>query len=816
MKKLAILLLLMQLVWPSVANNIEAEGVYKVFGKVLDSDGKPLAGAVVVVENTLLGTSTLSNGTFSLTLRRIGNYNLTASFMGYGKQTIEAYVDGDTQVNFTLQPESIMGEAVIVSATRANSRMPIAQTNINSEELERNKSGFDIPYLLELVPSVVAVSEGGTGVGNTSFRIRGTDMTRINVTVNGIPMNDPESQGVWWVNMPDFASSVDNVQVQRGVGTSTQGAGAFGATVNFQTKTLNPEPFASGEAMAGSFNTFRTSVRAGTGLINDRFSFETRYSTVNSDGYIDRGWSNHRSLFLTGAWHTANSILRFNLIHGEQHTGITWEGTPSYMLDVNRRYNPAGYMGDDEDNNPLFYANESDNYTQTHYQLIFSQQLNSKLSLNLAGYLVRGLGYYEQFKGDHRLSRYGIDPITIGDETFTRTDLIRQKWLDNNLLGTTFSLNYTNGPLNATFGGGLNSYDNDHFGNVIWTRLNAGTPKDYEWYRNNGTKDDFNLFAKATYAVFDNLSVFADVQYRDIWYNLSGNDDDLQSLDQEHRWSFVNPKAGIFYQISPSQEAFFSVGVAHREPSRADIKDAMKYGNDQTPKEEQLIDYELGYNIRSQVFALGVNMFFMNYKDQLVLTGRLSDVGYPLMTNVPKSYRTGIELMGGFMPIKWLRWDANLTLSQNRIMNFVEFVDVYDAGWSWVGQQANELGDTHISFSPSIVGSSQIRVEPIKNLGLSFITKYVGSQYIDNTSSDDRKLDAYLVNNFKVDYNVNVKGTKGVNLQLMVNNLLNEQYIANGWVYRAVFNDGVTPEYREDGFFPQAGINFMARVLVEF
>ena len=313
MKKLVLLLLLMQLVWPAHPSPIEAEGVYKVYGKVLDFDGKPLAGAVVVVEGTLLGTSTSTNGAFSLTLRRIGNYNLTASFMGYGKQTVEVYVDADTQVNFSLEPESIMGEAVIVSATRANSRMPIAQTNINSEELERNKSGFDIPYLLELIPSVVAVSEGGTGIGNTAFRIRGTDMTRINVTVNGIPLNDPESQGVWWVNMPDFANSVDNVQVQRGVGTSTHGAGAFGATVNFQTKTLNPEPFASGEAMAGSFNTFRTSVRAGTGLINERFSFETRYSTVKSDGYIDRGWSDHRSLFLTGAWHSANSILRFNL-----------------------------------------------------------------------------------------------------------------------------------------------------------------------------------------------------------------------------------------------------------------------------------------------------------------------------------------------------------------------------------------------------------------------------------------------------------------------------------------------------------------------
>lgn len=816
MKKLVLLLLLMQLVWPAHPSPIEAEGVYKVYGKVLDFDGKPLAGAVVVVEGTLLGTSTSTNGAFSLTLRRIGNYNLTASFMGYGKQTVEVHVDADTQVNFSLEPESIMGEAVIVSATRANSRMPIAQTNINSEELERNKSGFDIPYLLELIPSVVAVSEGGTGIGNTAFRIRGTDMTRINVTVNGIPLNDPESQGVWWVNMPDFANSVDNVQVQRGVGTSTHGAGAFGATVNFQTKTLNPEPFASGEAMAGSFNTFRTSVRAGTGLINERFSFETRYSTVKSDGYIDRGWSDHRSLFLTGAWHSANSILRFNLIHGEQHTGITWEGTPSYMVDSVRTYNPAGFMGIDEEGRDVFYPNESDNYNQTHYQLLFSHQLSENLSLNLAGFWVRGLGYYEQFKGNQRLSRYGIATIIIGEETFTRTDLIRQKWLENNLLGTTFSLNYTNGLLNTTFGGGFNSYDNDHFGKVLWTRVNAGIPKDYEWYRNNGIKVDYNFFLKSTYQVLESISIFGDLQYREISYKLLGNDDDLQSLDQEHHWSFINPKFGIFYQIAPSQEAFFSLGVAHREPTRADIKDAMKYGNDQTPREEQLIDYELGYNLRSQVFAFGVNMFIMNYKDQLVLTGKLSDVGYPLMTNVPKSYRTGFELMGGFMPLKWLRWDANLTLSQNRIKNFVEFVDVYDASWNFVGQQANELGDTDISFSPSVVGSSQVRFEPVKNVGISLITKYVGSQYIDNSSSTDRMLDAYLVNNFKVDYKVNVKGTKGLNLQLMVNNILNEKYIANGWVYRAVFNDGITPEYREDGFFPQAGINFMARALIEF
>jgi len=343
MKKIVLLLLLLPIGWIANGMPYEGEGIFKVTGRVLDEQGKPLAGAVVAIENSMLGTSTTADGSYSLTLRRSGNYQIFASFMGYGKAAKEIYVDADISVEFSLVPESIMSEAVIVSATRASSRMPIAQTNINAEELERQKSGFDIPYLLEMVPSVVAVSEGGTGVGNTTFRIRGTDMTRINVTVNGIPLNDPESQGVFWVNMPDFANSVENIQVQRGVGTSTHGAGAFGATVNFQTSTLTPEPFAQAEAIAGSFNTLRTSIKAGTGLVNDMFSFETRYSQVNSDGYIERGWSDHESLFITGAWHSERSLLRFNLIHGVQHTGITWEGTPSYMLDQNRRYNPAGW-----------------------------------------------------------------------------------------------------------------------------------------------------------------------------------------------------------------------------------------------------------------------------------------------------------------------------------------------------------------------------------------------------------------------------------------------------------------------------------------
>ncbi|MDD3891440.1 MAG: TonB-dependent receptor [Bacteroidales bacterium] len=815
MKKLVLLFCTILATASLIANPVEGEANFRITGRVLDENNNPLPWAVVAVENTLLGTTAQVDGTYQLNLRRGGSYILSASFMGYGKITKQITVDENTQVDFTLIPESIMGEEVIVSSTRASSQMPIAYTTINAEELDKQKSGFDIPYLLQMVPSVVAVSEGGTGVGNSSFRIRGTDASRINVTVNGVPLNDPESQAVFWVNMPDFASSVDNIQVQRGVGTSTQGAGAFGATVNFQTSTLTPEPFANAEVLAGSFNTLKTSFKAGTGLINNSFSFESRYSKVKSDGYIDRGWSDHESIFLTGAWHTEKSLLRFNLIHGVQHTGITWEGTPSDMLEENRQYNPAGYMGKNEDGVRQFYPNESDNYTQNHYHLIYSHQLNQSLSLNLAGFLITGEGYYEQYKRGRKLKEYGIDPFTIDGETIKKVDMIREKCLDNDFYGATFSLNYKKSALVTTLGGGWNQYNNNHFGNVLWTSTNVGIPNHYEWYRNTGDKQDFNIFLKSTYQIIENLSLFGDVQYRGISYNLRGFDDDLQSIEQAHRWDFFNPKAGVFFTFAQGHEAFFSVATAQREPSRADLKDGLKFEENNTPKREQLIDYELGYNLKSQSFSLGANLFYMDYKDQLVLTGELSESGYPLMTNVDKSYRMGIEIMTGLIFTNWLRWDANVTISENKIVNFVEYVELYDADWSYVGQNAYELGNTDISFSPPIVASSQIRVEPIKNLGLTLVSKYVGTQYIDNTSNKTRMLDAYFVNNLKVDYKPKIKGTKAISLQLFVNNIFDADYIANGWVWRAEFNDG-SPEAREDGFFPQAGINFMGRLAVEF
>jgi iron complex outermembrane receptor protein len=811
MKKFFVLLLLIVPGYGAISN---PETLAELTGKVVDEQNRPLIGVNVTIENTLIGVATGSEGIFSINVKP-GSYNIAFTYIGYKKKWVTVTIPLKTELVIAMEVDPIMAEEVIVTATRASGRMPIAYTNIPKEELKRINSGFDIPYLLELSPSVVATSEGGTGVGNTAIRIRGTDMTRINVTVNGIPLNDSESQGVYWVNMPDFASSVDNVQIQRGVGTSTNGAAAFGATVNFQTVTLEPKAYANVEGMAGSFGTFKTNARVGTGLINNAFSFEGRYTALQSNGYIDRGWSNHKSLFATGAWHRQNSLLRFNLIHGEQHTGITWEGTPSDSLSSNRRFNPAGMYS--ENGATKYYDNESDNYTQTHYQLLYSHQASDALTMNFNLHYTVGLGFYEQYKANQKFSKYGLPSLTIGNATYTQTDLIRQKWLDNDFYGATLSANYKISSISASLGGGWNKYDGDHFGNLLWTKVNTNIPNNYEWYRNNSIKKDFNLFAKAIWEATNTVSLFGDLQYRAIDYKMTGPDDDLALLDQKHSWQFFNPKAGLSYSINANSNAYFSVGVANREPARADLKDAMKWGNAQTPKSERLIDYEMGYTYKSQKVLLGVNIYYMNYKNQLVLTGKLSDVGYALMENVPNSFRRGVELSWGLLPASWIKWTGTATFSQNKILNFVEYVDQFDNenDWTPLAQRVTELGTTNISFAPSVVAGSQLRVEPLKNFGITLILKYVGKQYLDNTSNETRQLDGYFVNNIKVDYLLKVGGLANMRLEVYINNLLNENYVANGWIYRAAFANG-SPEYRVDGFYPQAGTNFMTRLAIEF
>lgn len=790
---------------------------YTLSGRVVDKNGEPLVGASVMLEKTLLGTSTALDGKFRFDRLPAGTYTLVVSYLGYDTEKTKVVLDANREVEVTMSQSALWCDDVIVSATRASDKMPIAHSSMNREQIAGTNNGFDIPFLLELMPSVVASSEGGTGFGNTALRIRGTDPSRINVTVNGVPLNDAESQGVYWVDLPDFASSVNNLQVQRGVGTSTNGAAAFGATVNFQTVSLNPEPFAAFDMLAGSYNTFKATAKVGSGLIGKHFSFEGRFSQLHTDGYIRRAGADHRSMFLTAAWHTEKSLVRFNLIHGEEHTAITWEGTPDYMIDVDRRYNPAGEYTDSQ-GNTRYYDDQKDNYWQTHYQLLSSIQLTRSLRLNITAHATDGRGFYEEYKENKKFADYALPSVINGQDTIRKTDLVRRKWMDNIFYGAIASLTYSAEPLEITCGGAWNRYDGDHFGKILWLQTNSGVPKDFEWYRNNGLKTDWNFYVKSTLQLSNRVSLFADAQVRGIGYDLDGIDSDLMPLNQKHSWLFFNPKAGATIVLNPANELYGSVGIANREPTRSDLKDAMKGAVNFTPKSERLYDFELGYRHKQKVFAFNINAYYMHYRDQLVPTGELSDVGYVLMTNVPKSYRAGVELIWGVAPLKGVRWDANVTLSRNIIRDYVNHVELFTdaATWGYTGQtQAEDLGDVTIAYSPSVVAGSKLSVTPLPALTCSWVSKYVGKQYIDNTMSNSRSLDAYWVNNFILDYRFKPKSMKSLYLQLHCNNVFSARYESNAWVYRVKFQNG-DPEYTAIGYYPQAEFNFVLKLGLEF
>ncbi|HBI81201.1 MAG TPA: TonB-dependent receptor [Bacteroidales bacterium] len=798
------------------ANPTENLG-FSIHGQITDNQGNPLVGATITLENTFLGTYSGVNGYYQLSHVREGSYTLIASYLGFETIKVDLKVDKDMELNLVLKPSSQYLEAVVVSSTRASNRMPIAQTTLNREQLEQANTGGDTPYLLDMLPSVVVSSESGIGIGNTAFRIRGTDPTRINVTINGVPLNDAESQGVYWVDLPDFTASVDNVQVQRGVGTSTNGAAAFGATVNFQTSITPPEPFASIDLLGGSYNTWKTSARVGTGLTKNGFSMEGRFSQLHSDGYIERAKSDHRSMFVTAAWHGERSQLRANIIYGEEHTGITWEGTPDYMMNTNRRYNPAGEYVDDQ-GVTRYYDDQKDNYWQTHYHLIATHSFASNLTANVTLHLTDGRGYYEEYKPDRKLSKYGLPAFTIGDTTIGSTDFIQQKWMDNIFYGGIASVMYRSGNFDITLGGGWNRYDGDHFGKILWSKVNVGLPNKYEWYNNNGLKTDWNTFAKVTWQITDPVTVFADVQYRGIAYELNGIDSDLFPILQNHDWNFINPKTGATFRISSGHELYFSFAVAHREPARSDLKDAQKGSTDFTPKPERLNDWELGYRLRLQNISVDLNYYYMHYKDQLVLTGELTDVGYARMANVPNSYRTGVELSLSALPFKWLKFEGNTTLSKNIIKNYTNYANLTDNPTDWNDLQspvAEYMGNTTISFSPSVITNARLTVTPMPNMAISLVSKYVSRQYIDNTENEERSLDPYWVNNLVAEYRLNLKMNKRMFIQISVNNLFNNKYSANAWVYRTLFQSG-DPEYVSMGYYPQAERHCLVRLGVEF
>jgi iron complex outermembrane receptor protein len=784
-------------------------GQHSINGKVTDGEtGETLAGAHIILENTFESTVSSSSGQFRISGLKTGSYRISVSFVSYETYASGIQLNRDTTLDIRLKPSAIMGSEVIVTATRAAANSPTTYSTVASKEIEKINLGQDMPFLLEASPSVVSTSDAGNGVGYSNLRIRGTDLTRINVTINGIPLNDPESHGVWWVDLPDFASSAESIQIQRGVGTSTNGAAAFGASINIRTDDPEASPYGEVSASAGSFDTYKLTFKAGTGLIKNKWSFDGRFSRIYSDGYIDRASSDLFSYDISGGYFGKKSIVRLMVLSGTEKTYQAWDGVPGYLLESDRTYNGLGAYYD-VNGDLQYYKDQTDNYRQTHYHLNWLQKLDKNWNLSTALHFTRGIGYYEEYEMDQEFSDYGLTDVIIGKDTITSTDLVRRRWLDNRFYGFTFGLNFDNkNRLQATIGGAINYYDGNHYGEVIWSRTAIQFDKDYRWYENRGDKSDANLYGRMNYQATEKLNLYGDLQFRYIKYGIDGIESNLRDISQDHIYSFFNPKFGAYFNIDDHSQAYLSLAVGNREPNRDALVDASP--TRPYPTSERLYDAEAGYKFQNRVVSAGVDLYYMYYLDQLVLTGRINDVGDPVMENVDRSYRAGLELLLGIRILKNLRWDFNGTMSSNKIPNFTEYVDNWD---EWPTQIVNKLGITDIAFSPSLVASSILSWEPLKRLDISLLSKYVGKQYIDNTSSEDRKLDPYLINDLLISYSLKVKGLKQFGLSLKINNITNTEYESNAWVYR-YYSEGVYSVY--DGYFPQAGINFLAGIDLKF
>ncbi|MBN1387787.1 MAG: TonB-dependent receptor [Bacteroidales bacterium] len=793
------------------AFSIQQEERWTISGKVMDENGIPLLGATIIIKDTYLGTTSGSEGIFSFKPIKTGDYVIEVTYMGYESVEREVQLDGDVYLEFKLKVAIIQADEVMIIGTRATENTPVAFNNLKREKIDKLNTGQDMPYLLSSLPSLVETSEAGAGLGYTNFRIRGTDPSRINITIDGIPINDPESQQVFWVNMPDLASSVSEIQVQRGVGTSKNGAAAFGASVNFRTETPSDEPYAEISSSLGSFNTFKGTVKLGTGIINDRFKFDLRLSGLTTDGYIDYSGSDHRSLFLSGIYNSKIGTFKTNVILGEEITGISWWGVPEEVLDTARTYNPAGEYTDSF-GDKRYYEDQKDNYNQYHFQLLYKKSLNNNLQMSAAYHFTYGAGFFEQYKEDALLSDYGLPNWMAGPILIESVDLVRRKWMLNNFYGGIADVKYYRDKISLSVGAGLNRYIGDHFGRIIWIRYAGWTEKDFEWYFNSSSKSELNIYVKLDYRLTDKLSVFADAQYRNINYVMEGEDDDLMNLDLDKRFNFFNPKGGLFMKIDPNQDVFLSLSVANREPTRANYKDA-KGDPDDMPAPETLYDFEAGYKLSMSKLMAGINLYYMYYDDQLVPTGELSNVGYPIMTNVEKSYRAGVEITTAVKPFDFLEWDLNATLSRNKITNFVEHYVDYNSVTSEETAMTKELGDVNIAYSPGLILNSNIAIIPFRRFEMHFTSKYVGKQYFDNTNSEERMIDPYFVNNIRFDYGFALKGIQNISLQLQINNLLNSLYESNAYGGN-YYIDG--QEYTWAYYFPQAGTNYICRLAVSF
>lgn len=719
-------------------------------------------------------------------------------------------VDGDSM--------SVVLNQVDVVANRADSKTPVAYTNIGKRQLTANNDGRDMTYLLNMTPSVTVSSDAGGGMGYTAMRVRGSDPSRINVMANGLPLNDPESHRVYWVNMPDLASSLRDVQIQRGVGTSTNGAGAFGASINMVTDASSEDPYAELSGSYGMYNTNRQTLRVGSGLLGNHWSVDARLSHMGSDGYIDRASSQLWSYFGQAAYQSYNTSLRLVAFGGKERTYMAWDyASKEQMEEYGRRYNPCGeYI--DKDGNRAYYADQFDNFVQHHFQLLFSQRIGEWFNINAALFYTKDDGYYDQYKTGRTLVEYGLQPFMNADgDLVKKSDLIRLKYNVNGFGGGQATVNFRRGRWNATLGGAVSDFDGHHYGRVKWVRNYVG-PIDplQKYYDNHGRKFDSNVYLRANYDIDRHFSVFADLQYRHIHYTITGMSDNwdwntssLAILDVERRWDFFNPKVGVNY-TSGAHRGFASWAVAQKEPTRDNFTDGTP---ESYPKAERLDDFEVGYSFNHKLFSVGVNLYYMLYKDQLVVTGQLSDTGNPLSVNVPDSYRMGIELQGALRPCEWFDWQFNLTLSRNRIKNFVEYI--YED--EWTNPISFDLGDTPIAFSPDIIFNNAFNFK-YRDFDASLNSRYVGKQYMNNARSEAALLDAYFVSDLHLGYSFrNLIGIKELRLGFSIYNLFNEKYFNNGYAgagYTVV--DGKKEIYRYAGYAAQAPTHVMATISLKF
>ena len=769
---------------------------FTLSGRVTNED-QPLEGVLIYAKGETYNTKSAENGEYELSLPK-GQYKIIFAFGN--KKEINLKLNENKTLNVDLADARETLEEVNLTSVRVDADSPITHSNLKSQEIEKRNLGQDIPILMSYEPAVVSTSDAGNGVGYTSIRVRGSDATRVNVTLNGIPYNDQESQGTFWVNLQDFSSSVDQIQLQRGVGTSTNGSGAFGASMNISTQTVQDSAQASISNSYGSFNTRKHNVQFSTGLLNDHFEVAGRLSNIESDGYVDRASSDLKSYFLHGAYKDENTLIKALVFGGKEITYQSWFGIDKETLRTDRTFNPAGQF-EDENGNTQFYDNEVDNYSQDHYQLHWNQRYDRNWSSSVSLNYTYGRGFFEQYVENGNLAFHEIGSIEVGNTTIEESDLIRRRWLDNDYYVIKGDVNYKNNQIDIKAGAFYSRYDGDHFGEVIWSRFAGNSEIRDRYYQGNGLKQEFTSYLKATWRINNKWSVYGDLQERFVNYESDGLTSDKVPFEVDESYEFFNPKAGLTYQVDRSNQLYFSYGRAQREPRRQDFERGITTA-------EVLDDFELGWRYQTESSVINANVYYMYYQDQLVLTGALDDVGNPIRETSGKSYRLGLEIDGSFQLTDWMNISPNIALSSNKNVDFVAQLD----------GELQELGNTNISYSPEIVAGNQLNFQVSDDFEINFLSKYVGEQYMGNIDSEASVLDDFFVNDLNLVYSLDdVELFDSIQINALINNIFDAEYVSNGFFFTFdTEQNGMTQTIGESRFYPQAGINFLTGVTLNF